>query len=314
MAARDLDEQALALAGRHYDRLVLAGQQGLALNPIVNVTAPAQALVLWASPARVLEGYEVSKTDSETAFDNCEFERIGFSRDALHAGLWVLRGVRYEPCEPRPAGGGGWKEAGSTSHLFASYDPVGRRWDVVRLKEPARAPRGSWASQWRPKAHELTDAERAVIARVAQETDMLLDVAVTLQDAPLARDALERALMQRAQRSADPDDARRIGAIFRPYEYLPLPVASQFRISALGTDLAGPLYRALAGQAPHDSTAIMATDTVTDATLCPPYDPVTLRLSRDSGRLPGAPRPQARRAAPRRRPHPPRPPAGPALS
>lgn len=297
------DKQITALADRYYDRLLRAGEQGLALNPIVHMTAPAQALVLWETPGRVLEGYEVSKTDWDSVFDNREYERIGFDAEAQRAGIWALHGVRFEPRAHETAGG--WNEAGSASHLFANYDPVEARWRVVRLK-PGQPPSGEWADQWQPMDDHLRAEERAVIARVGQETEMLLDVAVTLRDDPEARAVLKRVLMQRAQESADPGDRQRIGAVLRPYDYLPAPVANQFRISSFGSNLAGPLYRALSGRAPRDSTAIMATAGVTEAGLCPPYEPVTFGLSRDPGhppagtRTPG-PRP-ARRRHPRRLP------------
>lgn len=141
----------------------------------------------------------------------------------------------------------------------------------------------------------LADVERAVIARVRRETGMLLDTAATLQDNISAYTAAEQILMQRARDSADPDDDRRIGVILRPFNYLPGPVAQQFRISALGTDLARLLYRALAGQAPRGYAAIMATASVTGPVQSPPYEPVTSGLSRDDDRLPPGARPQARR-------------------
>lgn len=122
---RGPDEQVITLAGRHYDHLLLAGEQGLALNPIVYVTAPSHARVLWAGPGRLLEGYEVSKLGWHAIFDTRQFEDIGFGPDAQYADLWVLRGVRYAPREPNPSAG--WKQESSASHLFASYDPAGRR-------------------------------------------------------------------------------------------------------------------------------------------------------------------------------------------
>ncbi len=292
----DPDERARALADRYYGHLLIAGGQGLALNPLVYVTAPSRAVVLWGALGRVLEGYAVSKIDWHSAYYNRELESMGFDEEAQRAGMWVLRGARYEP--RTPGSPDGWSESASASqlHLFANYDPVGRRWRVVRLK-PGQPPPRPWPDQWQPLSGDLAPVERAVIARAGRETEMLLDAAATLRDDPAAHAALRRILMHRARESPDPDDERRIGAILRPLEYLPSSVAERFQVSALGGDLAGPLYRALAGRHPQDSSAITAVATVTEATLCPPYEPVAFRLSRDPGRPPPRTTAQDRRPA-----------------
>lgn len=292
----DPDERARALADRYYGHLLTAGRQGLALNPLVYVTAPSRALVLWGAPGRVLEGYAVSKIDWHNAYYNSELESMGFDEEAQRAGLWVLRGARYEP--RTPGSPDGWRESAPPDglHLFANYDPVAKRWRVVRRK-PGQPPPVPWLGKWQPMSGDLATVERAVIARTGRETEMLRDAAATLRDDPAAHAALRRILMQRARESPDPDDERRIGAIVRPLQYLPPAVSGLFQVSALGGDLAGPLYRALAGRRPRDSSAVGAVATVTEATLCPPYEPVAFGLSRGPGRPPPGTTAQDRRPA-----------------
>lgn len=292
------DEQITALADRHYARLLRAGEQGLALNPIVDLSAPAHGHVLWRH-GRVLEGYEVTKLDWDGLFPESrrDFEHIGFRPSAQRDGIWVLIGLRYAREQDR------WALRARTSHIFAHYDTLSGIWRVVRMK-PGVSRGGEWADQWQPAGYLLSLEEKAVIARIAQETDMLLDAATTLQDDPMAYFALERILMQRAHESADPGDARRMGAILRPYEYLAAPVADQFRVSAFGKleSLAKALYRELAGKAQSDSTGLMAVATVSEATLCPPYEPAGRESSAAADFRPPVPagRPAFRMALSRR--------------
>jgi hypothetical protein len=291
------DGRIAALADRCYGRLLQAGEQGLSINPLVDLSAPAQGEVLW-SCGRELEGYRVTKLDRDSVFpeDSANFERIGFSAAAQQDGVWVLMGVRYAHAQAT------WAEQARSSHAFAHYDPMAGCWTVVRLK-PGAARDGDWTAQWLPAGNRLGDEEKSVIARIAGETAMLLDAAVTLQDDPSAYPELENILMRQARESADPGDIRRMGAVFRPYEYLAMPIAHRFRVSAFGKleSLAKPLYRALAGKAQRDSGGLMAVATVSEATLCPPHEPDDRGLSR-------ATRPLA--PPPSRPPHPRRPPRG----
>jgi hypothetical protein len=266
------DDQITVLAGRHFARLLLVGEQGLTLNPIVDISAPAQGQVLWAR-GHFLEGYKVTKLDPDGPFQP-RFEQTGFSLDVRRDGIWVLRGARYERQPDR------WAPQPDLTHAFAHYDAVNGAWQVVR-RRPDASRAGEWADRWLPADDQFGDEERAVIARVAQETDMLLDAAVTLQDNPAAYLALRCVLMQKAQESGDPRNVRRMGAILRPREYLPAAVAHQFRVSAFGDleRLARALYRVLAGKSPSDSGAVKAVATVSEATLCPPYEPGDYELS-----------------------------------
>jgi hypothetical protein len=75
----DQNEQIMTLASRHYAHLLRAGE-GLALSPIVDLSAPAHGQVLWRR-GRALEGHEVTKLDWDGLFADSrrDFERIGFS-------------------------------------------------------------------------------------------------------------------------------------------------------------------------------------------------------------------------------------------
>lgn len=281
------DKQVADLADRYYGHLLQAGGQGLSLNPLIDMSAPSAGRVLWSAGPDTLEGYEVSKLDADSAFfDPPDYERIGFGAEALQEGLWILMSARYA------FGEDGWKERpGRGSHAFAHYDPLAASWTVVRARPGGRArDDGGWAAQWLPADDRIEDEEKAVIACIADETSALLDAASGLRDSYPAYLDLSSTLMRRAGASADPRDLQRMGAVLKPYSYLPMPLAHKFRIGAFGSlkALAVPLYRALAGKPQQDSSGIMATATVTEATLCPPYEQGKYDLARAAAAGPAA--------------------------
>ena len=285
-------DQVAALTDRHYAHLLEAGEQGLTLNPLVDLSAPAQGRVLWGGDG-FLEGYEVTKITREGLFpqDQDNFERIGFTPGAQSEGIWVLQGLRYE----FDHGKSKWIRTPGSAHTFAHYETVSNNWQVVRLKE-GNPDRHDWVNQWQSMTDDFSAEECAVIARIAQETEMLADAAVTLQEQYMAYVALEQLLMQRARESGNQRDVARIGAIVSPYSFLGASTANQFRVSGFAglQSQAVPLYRGLAGKAQRDSTSIQAVATaiaapghfaihdthIGDATLCPPYEVVNYRLER----------------------------------
>lgn len=183
------------------------------------------------------------------------FEEGGFSPSGQQDGLWHLTPVRKELAASRH--GIDWRDQLSRESTYAHYDPVNRSWQVSRHRAGTRS--------WQP-GHRLSGEEKAVIARIAHERDMLVDAASALRDDPLAYRVLGRVLMQMARDSAEPDAVRRMGAVIEPYQFLGAPAASVFRVSVFA-DLrqhAEHLYRQVAGRSPG-ATA--------DTPLCPPCEP-----------------------------------------
>jgi hypothetical protein len=284
--------QVAALADRHYIHLLEAGEQGLTFNPLVDLSAPAQGRVLWGNNES-LEGYDVTNITREGLFsqDQDNFERIGFSPEMQLEGIWVLKGLRYEFDHEKSE----WRESAKPGHTFAHYDTTNNKWQVVRSKDD-NPDRSDWVNQWQPMNDDFSTEERAIVGRIAQETEMLADAAVTLQEQYMAYVALEQVLTRRAQESGNPRDVARIGAIVSPYSFIGTSTAYQFRVSGFAElqSQAIPLYRALAGKEQRDSTGIQAVATaiaapghlamydtrIGDATLCPPYEAVEYGLER----------------------------------
>lgn len=180
-------------------------------------------------------------------------------------GFWVLIGIRYRYENDR------LKFPEKISHTFAHYDAHRWSWTVNRNAFYRRcgvddAAKGTPAAPRWVTSRELAVEEEWAIARIAEETSMLLDVATRLHDGFAAYTDLATAMMQRAENSSDPDDIHRIGAVLKPYAYLPQPIGAYFRVGAFGRleELARPLYRELAGKPQADTSGVLATATVSE--------------------------------------------------
>jgi hypothetical protein len=269
----ELRRRAAALAGaqadKHYDHLLQTGEDALNLDPLVALAGVAEGQVLWGR-RNGLEGYAVSAL--KRVPPDPDFERIGFNENAQRDGIWVLGGVRYER-----EGEGFTDEPSRTSHIFAHYDEGTDTWHAMQRRPDAAADE-EWASRWTQV--DLSDEQKAVLGRIGQETGILLDAVVTLQDNTAAYLALDDILMDRAQQSGD---TRRIGVIMRPHEY-PSPAGDGYRVSGFGNlqTLARNVHRRLADYARRNSTDLVTA--AARARLCPPYERVQpaagdLRLS-----------------------------------
>lgn len=290
----DHDEQITAVADWLYHPLLLAGERALSLSPIVDVSGPARGEVLWRRRT-ALAGFVVSTLHWHEIVPELRrsLDRIGLGESAQRAGIWVLTGRRYEQERDQ------WLPQQDAGQMFAYYQPK-NGWRAMR-HEPDGGRDGDWTEQW-VRARPSGD-EQAAIALIGHETGMLADVARVLRDQPAAYRTLEQILVQRAQRSVDQEDARRMGAMLRPREYLEVPMTQgpdPYPAGKLGT-LCIPLFHALAG-ADNGPTGQGAAATARAAALCPPYKSVDDGFLHIVASYPAARvRPQAARSAPVRR-------------
>lgn len=273
---------------RYYNQLIQQGQEQAALSPAVCLTGPGNGTVLWYD-GETLSGYKITTHSSEREFPQMirEKTRIGFTEDMQREGLWVLRKVTGSPDRY----GNVTYETDRSSLTYAHYDVRNSQWHVTRLRGGA-TPEGRdlehWAEGWQPATTTLTDPEKEAIARIAQDSDLILDAAASFADRHEDYSKFERTLKDRA--SGSPAETLHLDLLLAPWNYRFYGCRLDTTLRNL-SNLGPALYRALTGKPQSDSTDLMSTlslaakaKPVTDptqpldireGTIYPPFEQIT---------------------------------------
>lgn len=247
-------------ADRHFERFVQWGGQLLNRKVVAVVTGPGSGNVLWDDAHQgLLTGHRVGSIAYDQ-FDVERFEQFGFTESEQREKLWTIKPSRYDPGRQEIPHG--------KDHAFAQWGEEG--WKVVRSddSQPVAGEVSGWAS---PSSH-LTEREQASLQRVVQETEVMLDAALTLGENSSHYYALEDQLTQRA--TGDEKEAIDIlMAPWRPQHALSHRLQSSVHQLA---NNAPALARALAGKSTRDSTDANFLYPVSSDPLT--HDPTNIRL------------------------------------
>lgn len=276
------------LVDTYYDQLWRQGLEARVFNPAVWLGGIATGDVVW----RVGEsfgGYAVSTFSYSGLFPEDVRERasLGFSEDMQRKGVWTLRRVRVQ------RNGSEYERAEDVDMTWAHYN--GRRWHVARTRQdldPEGWPFDSLTDFWEAPSADLHPRQKEVIARVARDTELILDVAASLTNRQADYTALKQALVDRARASKNEQQVGGIETLLKPWRY-EFPNTSYYyptmhQLPALATTL----YRALVGEVQRDALSVrMIRDIagvpgaffdisqpipIKEGTICPPYEPVDL--------------------------------------
>jgi hypothetical protein len=168
-------DEAFALADKYFDALTEQAEQRVLHDPLTALTGHVHGDVFWGDD-RSLEGYRVSTFTPRNHYEREDFMKLGFDEEAQREGIWTIRDEQryYDPFESR------WMESRTVAPTFAHYNARSGDWQVVRPNQDT-ADESNWVELWLPGS-KLSEVEKAVIARIAHETEMLVDVAKTLGD------------------------------------------------------------------------------------------------------------------------------------
>lgn len=285
--AEELPNPVDRLVDIYYDQLWPQGNEALAFNPAVWLGGIASGDVVWQT-GESFGGYAVSTFSYSGLFpeDSLERTHLGFTEEMQKEGVWTLQLVRVQ------RNGSDYERVEDVDTTWAHYN--GTRWHVARTRrdlDPDGWSSDSTVDIWEAPSTRLHPRQKEAIARVARDTDLVLDVATSLTDRGSDYFALRQALAARARASKDAQQIKGIDALLHPWEYAP---ANLFRYSTLHQlpSLASTLYYALAGEALGDRLRVdMIKDIVgvpgaifdisqpipiKEGTICPPYEPVDL--------------------------------------
>jgi hypothetical protein len=296
MSGIDRQQNIDAFVERRYEQIVAYGNEALAVNPLVTLEAPGKGGAYWPQRPDALQGYEVSTISfgaTEPQASRAAAATMGFSGDMMTEGIWSLRAVsvQYDPVLQQ------WLPAGQTAHTYAHYNPVSAQW-TLRSWDQTVPPGEGGPESWLEPETGLTPLEKAILARIADETDLIAEAAFAFRNELLAYDALAATLAARARRSGNANESRAIGALLLPVLKMPALLGGSFDPSGISRidTLAPALYRAQAGLPQQDTAGIEAVAILADTphgipnecspmkptTLYPSYEPTDFPLSRDN--------------------------------
>ncbi len=277
------------LVNAYYDQLVQQGRETAELQPAISLRGAAYGDVVRLD-GDALHGHSVKTFTGSSVFpqDAENLARIGFTDEMQRDGIWLLRDVAYTHTD-----NGGWNRTEDPDSMtYAHWN--GTDWHVTRVRRDGdRFGSDDWASHWQKPTTDLSDSEKDAIARIARETDFVLDAAASLQDEPLDYTAFQHALAKRAQDSGDERAVQDMNVLLRPFEHIPDGLVYHLYPTVYKlADLAAPLYRALAGKGQHNSSGLLAVQSliasplpvsesrqpmpIREAALCPPYEEIAL--------------------------------------
>ena len=247
-------------ADRHFERFVQWGGQLLSREVVAVVTGPGSGNVLWDDVRQgLLTGHRIGPIGYDQ-YNVERFERFGFTEPEQREGLWAIKPSYYDSGrEEIPPG---------ASHAFVHWGEKG--WRAVRKDDSQ--PIGNETSGWAAPSSYLTQREQEALKRVVQETEVMLDAALTLGESPLHYDELDNQLTQRATG----DQKKAIDILIAPWR--PRHALShrlQSSVHQLANN-APALARGLAGKSSRDSTDAKFPYPVASEPLA--HDPTNIRL------------------------------------
>lgn len=279
------------LVNAYYDQLLIQGRETAELQPAIALKGASQGDVVRLE-GEVLHGHAVKSFTDQSLFpeDRDNLASIGFTDEMQREGIWLLRDVNYTRTGYSAVSRWARKED-QGSMTYAHWN--GTTWHVTRVRRDAvRSDSDDWASGWQQPTTDLSGSEKDAIARIARETNFVLDAAASLQDKPLEYLAFQQALAKRAQASGDEQAVRDMGVLLSPQRTIPNGLLSYLYPTVYKlSELSSALYRALAGKGQH-TTGYLAVQSIVaspdlvgepsrplpirEATLCPPFEEVSL--------------------------------------